>query len=378
MANVLTADDSTFDTSVGNWTGTSISRDTTPTPHAGTGVLHVADPTDNPTIPAGIYPISPGEGTLLRLWAQLDPAAAGFWQLVAYLTYYDADGVALPVYWGEFNYTFVGSDYLTGSSWTEVVLDNTPSVYPDPFGKHYARAPYRAVSFGIAVSLAGGGGDAVAFNVSDVSVEIVASDRPANDPVADPIELPYPDPDVWDDLYSSSVESDVYTNLWSTLEGGEPATPENTGTVWFAWTAPPGALHAWFYSYNIGIGGVENYVEVFTEGFEAVPDAEVISDPHFGTRGVTFPVVLGTRYLIRISSPYGDTYLFESGELYHEPTEWQYTFFRVIEFGAGLALPLRQSQRDDGLVGGAPRLPGPGGPTSTQRSPRLPGPNAYR
>lgn len=63
------------------------------------------------------------------------------------------------------------------------------------------------------------------------------------------------------------------------------------------------------------------------------------------------------------------------GVMYFADLAGSHGLLRMIVDGG---IPLRQSQRDDGLVGGAPRLPGAGGPTSAQRSPRLPGPNAYR
>jgi len=77
-ANLLSADDATFDTSLGHWTGPSISRVTTPTPHAGSGVLAATDPTLGATFPLGVTPTIPaGDIVTISAWMQTTGSGVG-------------------------------------------------------------------------------------------------------------------------------------------------------------------------------------------------------------------------------------------------------------------------------------------------------------
>ena len=75
-ANVLSADDATFDTSIGNWTGTGLSRVTTPTPHAGSGVLRINNTGLDADLPLGVTPQIPA-GHIVTVYAWMRQSAPG-------------------------------------------------------------------------------------------------------------------------------------------------------------------------------------------------------------------------------------------------------------------------------------------------------------
>lgn len=77
--NILAPDDATFDTSIGNWTGTGISRVTTPTPHAGSGVLAINNVDLFAELPLGVTPQIPA-GHIVTVSAWMRQSAPGTMQ----------------------------------------------------------------------------------------------------------------------------------------------------------------------------------------------------------------------------------------------------------------------------------------------------------